>query len=106
MGEETHEMDTRIALLVAQMERVVRSIDEVVAELRATNSQVAAQGVEFRLSQQRIEAMAKELYNASGASRVQVLELQVRGLWACVSLLLLSIAGKYLPMVWGAFAGS
>lgn len=98
-------METRFAVLVSNMERLTRSVEAMTEELRLTNSRVTTQDTEFRLSQQKLDRVFGELFTHDGASRTRVLELQIRGLFAMVSLLVMSIAGRFLPLVWDTLTG-
>ncbi len=102
MDEQRVELETQFAVLCEKVDRLTDSVFECTSELRAQASRAAARDTEMKLFEDRLDRIMREVYTGDNASRIRVLELHVRGLYALVAFLCISIAGKYLPLVWGA----
>lgn len=86
-----------VAVLAAAVERLTKELEGVTVELRRTNDAVKEHNAEARLQRDRMDRIAGEVWAGDNSSRIRTLELHIRGLYALVGFVALTIAGRLLP---------
>lgn len=100
LEDEESDVESRLSVLASTVERLTEELKEVTQELRRTNESVQAQQTEARLVRERVDQIGREIWDRYNTSRVQSLELHVKGLYALVGFLVLTVAGRLAPVVY------
>lgn len=94
---EDMNQESRLMVLTALVEKLTGELKEVTGELRHTNETVQAMHSEAMLSRERLDVIGREIFTVDNASRIRTLEQQIRGLFALVGFLCLTLATRLAP---------
>jgi chromosome segregation ATPase len=97
--EEVTDVENQLAVLAQRVGQLTAELEKVTTELRRTNDTVTAQQTEARLVRERLEWISSEVWDGQKASRIRTLELHVKGLYALVGFVVLTVAGKLAPTI-------
>lgn len=95
--DRPEDVDTRLGVLTTLVEHLTDGLKEATSELRRTNDSVQTLRSQSELFRERMDNMSREVWDKNNASRIQSLELHVKGLYALVLFIATAVAGKLAP---------
>ncbi len=100
-------LDTQVALLVANGNSLCRSLDRLTEELKRTNESVQGLTSDQRVMRMEVERVKAEIFAPDSSSRIRTCELHIRGLYAVGIFIAAGIAGELLVILshWSVFTG-